>query len=103
MGVGYKFVIAFLINTYWVSRIPKDMSFINILSYMYAYSLYLFFDFAGYSLFAIGTGYIFGIQVPINFDKPFISKDMKEFWTRWHISLSRWFGDYIFLDLLCHQ
>ncbi|HEK5075043.1 TPA: D-alanyl-lipoteichoic acid biosynthesis protein DltB [Clostridioides difficile] len=96
MGVGYKFVIAFLINTYWVSRIPKDMSFINILSYMYAYSLYLFFDFAGYSLFAIGTGYIFGIQVPINFDKPFISKDMKEFWTRWHISLSRWFGDYIF-------
>ncbi|WP_330620242.1 MBOAT family O-acyltransferase, partial [Clostridioides difficile] len=58
--------------------------------------LYLFFDFAGYSLFAIGTGYIFGIQVPINFDKPFISKDMKEFWTRWHISLSRWFGDYIF-------
>ena len=89
MGVGYKFVIAFLINTYWVSRIPKDMSFINIVSYMYAYSLYLFFDFAGYSLFAIGTGYIFGIQVPINFDKPFISKDMKEFWTRWHISLLR--------------
>ncbi|MBO3446349.1 MBOAT family O-acyltransferase, partial [Clostridium sp. CCUG 7971] len=59
-------------------------------------SLYLFFDFAGYSLFAVGTSYILGIKTPDNFNKPFISKDMKEFWTRWHISLSRWFGDYIF-------
>lgn len=61
MGVGYKFVIVFLINIYWVLRIFKDMSFINILSYMYVYSLYLFFDFVGYSLFVIGIGYIFGI------------------------------------------
>ena len=76
--------------------IPADKTLFNIISYMYAYTLYLFFDFAGYSLFAIGTGYILGIKVPENFNKPFISKDMKEFWTRWHISLSRWFGDYIF-------
>lgn len=96
MGVGYKFVVAFLINTYWMSVIPNDVTFINALNYMYAYSLYLFFDFGGYSLFAVGTSYIFGIKAPDNFDKPFISKDMKEFWTRWHISLSRWFGDYIF-------
>ena len=58
-----------------------------VLNYMYAYSLYLFFDFAGYSSFAVGTSYIFGIKTPDNFNKPFISKDMKEFWTRWHISL----------------
>lgn len=96
MGVGYKFVIAFLINTYWMSKIPSQINFINALSYMYAYSLYLFFDFGGYSLFAVGTSYIFGIKAPDNFNKPFLSKDMKEFWTRWHISLSRWFGDYIF-------
>ncbi|CEI73574.1 MULTISPECIES: D-alanyl-lipoteichoic acid biosynthesis protein DltB [Romboutsia] len=96
MGIGYKFVIAFLINVYWMSKIPTDITFKNALSYMYAYSLYLFFDFGGYSLFAVGTSYIFGIKAPDNFNKPFISKDMKEFWTRWHISLSRWFGDYIF-------
>ncbi|WP_042276426.1 D-alanyl-lipoteichoic acid biosynthesis protein DltB [[Clostridium] dakarense] len=96
MGVGYKFVLAFLINTYWMSKIPSDINFVNSINYMYAYSLYLFFDFAGYSLFAVGTSYILGIKTPDNFNKPFISKDMKEFWTRWHISLSRWFGDYIF-------
>ncbi|KKY02152.1 alanyl transferase [Paraclostridium benzoelyticum] len=96
MGVGYKFVIAFLVNTYWMSKIPSEINFVNGISYMYAYSLYLFFDFGGYSLFAVGTSYIFGIKAPDNFDKPFLSKDMKEFWTRWHISLSRWFGDYIF-------
>ncbi|MGX4601235.1 D-alanyl-lipoteichoic acid biosynthesis protein DltB [Faecalimicrobium sp. JNUCC 81] len=96
MGVGYKFVIAFLINTYWMSKIPSEINFVNSINYMYAYSLYLFFDFAGYSLFAVGTSYILGIKTPDNFNKPFISKDMKEFWTRWHISLSRWFGDYIF-------
>ena len=56
----------------------------------------MFFDFAGYSLIAVGTSYIFGVHAPDNFNKPFLSKDMKEFWTRWHISLSRWFGDYIF-------
>lgn len=96
MGIGYKFVIAFLINTYWMSNIPSDINIINAVNYMYAYSLYLFFDFAGYSLFAVGTSYIVGIKTPDNFNKPFISKDMKEFWTRWHISLSRWFGDYIY-------
>lgn len=45
---------------------------------------------------AIGVGYIFGVHIPENFNMPFLSKDMKEFWTRWHISLSRWFGEYIF-------
>ncbi len=96
MGVGYKYIIAFLVNTYWMSKIPSKINLVNAISYMYAYSLYLFFDFGGYSLFAVGTSYIFGIKAMDNFNKPFISKDMKEFWTRWHISLSRWFGDYIF-------
>lgn len=98
LGVGYKFIIAFLINTCWMSKIPTGhhITFLSSVNYMYAYSLYLFFDFGGYSLFAVGTSYIFGIKAPDNFNKPFLSKDMKEFWTRWHISLSRWFGDYIF-------
>lgn len=96
IAIGYKFVIAYLIDTYWLLNIPKEVNILNSINYMYAYTMYLFFDFAGYSLFAIGTSYIFGIKTPENFNKPFLSKDMKEFWTRWHISLSRWFGDYIF-------
>lgn len=96
IGLGYKFVIAYIINTMWMSKIPADITFINGLNYMYAYSLYLFFDFAGYSSFAVGTSYVLGIKTPDNFNKPFLSKDMKEFWTRWHISLSKWFGDYLY-------
>lgn len=95
-GLMYKFAIATLIHFYWVSRINPNPGIVPIISYMYAYTLYLFFDFAGYSLLAVGTSYIFGVHAPDNFNKPFLSKDMKEFWTRWHISLSRWFGDYIF-------
>jgi membrane protein involved in D-alanine export len=95
-GIGYKFVLAALISVLWMDKIPKDITFINSLNYMYAYSLYLFFDFAGYSAFAVGTSYILGIRTPENFNKPFLSKDMKEFWNRWHISLSKWFGDYIY-------
>ncbi|CAK7018113.1 MAG: hypothetical protein PEPC_00748 [Peptostreptococcus russellii] len=95
-GVLYKFAIATLIHVFWVSKVHPTPHIISIISYMYAYTLYLFFDFAGYSLIAVGTSYIFGVHAPDNFNKPFLSKDMKEFWTRWHISLSRWFGDYIF-------
>ena len=95
-GIVYKFVIADLISALWMSKIPTNVTFVNSLNYMYAYSLYLFFDFAGYSAFAVGTSYILGVRTPENFNKPFISKDMKEFWTRWHISLSKWFGDYIY-------
>ncbi|NFG39794.1 D-alanyl-lipoteichoic acid biosynthesis protein DltB [Clostridium botulinum] len=96
LAIGYKFILAYLIDTYWLLKIPTGITLLNSWNYMYAYTLYLFFDFAGYSLFAVGTSYIFGIKTPDNFNKPFVSKDMKEFWTRWHISLSRWFGDYIF-------
>lgn len=95
-GIVYKFVLADLINSLWMTKIPTDITFVNSINYMYAYSLYLFFDFAGYSDFAVGASYILGIRAPENFNKPFLSKSMKEFWNRWHISLSRWFGDYIY-------
>lgn len=95
-GIVYKFIISDLINALWMSKIPTDITLIHSINYMYAYSIYLFFDFAGYSAFAVGTSYILGIKTPENFNKPFISKDMKEFWNRWHISLSKWFGDYIY-------
>ena len=56
----------------------------------------MFFDFAGYSAMAIGVSYILGIRTPENFNKPFISLDLKDFWNRWHISLSTWFRDFLF-------
>lgn len=95
-GILYKFCIAGLINTLWMNRISTCINLGNSMQYMYAYSLYLFFDFAGYSAFAVGTSYILGIKTPENFNMPFLSKSMKEFWNRWHISLSKWFGDYIY-------
>lgn len=95
-GMIYKFGFAFIINQYIMLRLPEEHTVWSTVVYMYAYTLYLFFDFAGYSHFAIGTGYILGIKVPENFNKPFLAHNMKEFWDRWHISLSQWFGDYIY-------
>ena len=76
------------------------MAIIDYLKYMYLYTFYLFFDFAGYSNMAIGTGYLIGIKVPENFNKPFLARNMKEFWERWHMSLSRWFGDFVFTRIV---
>lgn len=95
LGAFYKFSLAFLINEYVISAC-EDHSFGYTVLYMYAYTFYLFFDFAGYSLLAIGTGRLMGVKLPDNFDKPFLSRHPKEFWERWHMSLSKWFNDFLF-------
>ncbi len=64
-----------------------------------AYSLQLFFDFSGYSDMAIGLGLIFGFRFLENFNYPYISKSITEFWRRWHISLSTWFKEYLYIPL----
>ena len=63
----------------------------------YEYGLYLFFDFAGYSLMAMGASYCFGIRTPRNFRAPFLATDIKDFWNRWHITLSFWLRDFVFM------
>ncbi|XHR27725.1 MAG: MBOAT family O-acyltransferase [Chthoniobacteraceae bacterium] len=63
------------------------------------YTLQIYFDFSGYSDMAIGLGRIFGFRIPENFDYPYISRSIKEFWRRWHISLSFWFRDYVYIPL----
>lgn len=63
------------------------------------YSFQIFFDFSGYSDMAIGLGKMFGFNFPENFNYPYISKSIKEFWRRWHISLSQWFRDYLYIPL----
>src|SRR5207244_4380927 len=72
-GFLYKFILAALIKRYWMDPAAVEAGFLATLSYMYAYSLYLFFDFAGYSAFAIGFSYLFGIHTPENFNKPFLA------------------------------
>ena len=64
-----------------------------------AYTLQLYFDFSGYSDMAVGCGRLMGIKLPWNFDSPYKSKDLQEFWRRWHITLSRWLRDYLYIPL----
>ena len=61
------------------------------------YTLQIFFDFSGYSDMAIGMGHMFGFTIKENFNYPYISTSIKEFWRRWHISLSTWFKEYLYI------
>lgn len=63
------------------------------------YTFQIYFDFSGYSDMAIGLGLLFGFRLPENFNYPYIAKSMREFWQRWHISLSNWFRDYLYIPL----
>ncbi|NQY67867.1 MAG: D-alanyl transfer protein [Flavobacteriales bacterium] len=95
-GLLYKFIIAESIHRLFIAHLIDDGSIYYHASYMYSYLFYLFFDFAGYSLLAIGFGNMIGIEVPINFNNPFIAVNPKDFWKRWHKSLGDWLGDYFF-------
>ena len=102
LGFLYKFVIAYFFGQRFYPHFEQaamgDRLFSwNMLGVMYTYGFYLFFDFAGYSLFAVAISYFMGVKTPMNFKQPFKSKNIKEFWNRWHISLSFWFRDYIFM------
>jgi membrane protein involved in D-alanine export len=98
-GFLYKFILAALIKRLWVDHSTGD-SLADTISYMYGYSLYLFFDFAGYSAFAVGFSYLFGIHTPENFNHPFLATNIRDFWNRWHITLSFWFRDHIYMRFL---
>ncbi len=100
LGFLYKFILAYLVKTAWLDQVPSAPGFWHTLSYMYAYGAYLFFDFAGYSAFAVGLSHVFGVHPPENFRRPFLSSDIKDFWTRWHISLSFWFRDFVYMRFL---
>lgn len=67
--------------------------------YAIAFTLHIYFDFSGYSDMAIGLGKIFGFDFPENFNYPYISKSITEFWRRWHMSLGKWFRDYVYIPL----
>jgi membrane protein involved in D-alanine export len=101
-GFLYNFVIARLIYVYFLQKLPGT-GFLPTLGYMYGYIFYLFFDFAGYNSIALGVSYILGVKTPENFNMPFLSRDLKEFWSRWHISLSTWLRDYVYTRIVMNS
>ena len=99
LGLLYKIVLSTYVYQILLALNNTGIVVYSI-KYMYLYTLYLFFDFAGYSLMAVGSSNILGIQTPMNFNKPFLSVDIKDFWTRWHITLSTWLRDFVFSRVL---
>lgn len=77
------------------AQLPPEVAWLGVLSY----TLQLYFDFSGYSDMAIGLGLMFGFRFPENFDHPYVASSITEFWRRWHMSLSRWFRDYLYIPL----
>ena len=99
LGLLYKVVLSTYVYQILLA-LSNTGTVVYSIKYMYLYTLYLFFDFAGYSLMAVGSSNILGIQTPMNFNKPFLSVDIKDFWTRWHITLSTWLRDFVFSRVL---
>lgn len=100
-GVFLKLVIADRIAIY-VDYVYSNMSKIGKLSILIAillYSIQIYCDFAGYSLIAIGLASTFGIELPVNFRQPYFAESISDFWKRWHISLTSWFREYLYIPL----
>lgn len=102
LGFAKKVLIANNLALIW-SQVKGleglEMSTLTAWLGIIAYSLQIYFDFSGYSDMAIGIGYMFGFEWPENFNYPYISKSISEFWRRWHISLGSWFREYIYIPL----
>ena len=106
LGSLYKFILAHILGEILLPPL-KNLALqtggvfnLYALGVMYTFGLELFFDFAGYSMFALAISNLMGIRSPVNFNKPFLSRDLKEFWNRWHMSLSFWFRDFVFMRMV---
>ncbi len=99
-GLSKKILIANVLGEICEAfRQSDDKSVLFYWMYAIAFSLHIYFDFSGYSDMAIGLGKIFGFDFLENFNYPYISKSITEFWRRWHISLGNWFRDYVYIPL----
>lgn len=102
LGLGSKVLIANNIGALWSEL--GELGFANIstpLAWLglMAFALQIYFDFGGYSLMAIGLGRMLGFHFPKNFDHPYVSRSVTEFWRRWHMTLSGWFLEYVYIPL----
>ena len=102
MGLASKILLADSIGALWTEvqtlgfgNVSTALAWLGVL----AYSFQIYFDFSGYSLMAIGLGRMLGFYFPQNFNYPYISKSITEFWRRWHITLSSWFKEYVYIPL----
>jgi D-alanyl-lipoteichoic acid acyltransferase DltB (MBOAT superfamily) len=101
-GLMKKIVIGDTLGLNLVNRVfdnPERYTSLEVLVGVYAYAIKIYADFSGYSDVAIGSAKLFGYELPQNFDAPYISADLQEFWRRWHISLSSWLRDYLYISL----
>ena len=101
VGLAKKVLIANPMGALWavLKTTPDTNGVIGSWMGLIAFSIQIYFDFAGYSDMAIGMGRMFGFEFLKNFDYPFISKSITEFWRRWHISLGTWFREYVYIPL----
>jgi len=100
IGLFVKVIIADSLGLY-INRINNAaiQNSLESLFVVFAYSFQIYYDFWSYSLIAIGLGKLFLLELPKNFDQPYLSRNPKEFWRRWHITLSYWIKDYIYIKL----
>ena len=101
-GLLKKIVIGDMLGLNLVNRVfdnPERFSSLEVLVAVYAYAIKIYADFSGYSDVAIGSAKLFGYDLPKNFDAPYTSASLQEFWRRWHISLSSWLRDYLYVPL----
>ena len=100
VGVLFKFIFAEFVNKFWLSTIDENsVVLFDMANSAYAYTTYLFFDFAGYSAMAVGLSIMMGIYVPMNFNHPYLAPNPQDFWRRFHITLGSWLTDYFFKPL----
>ncbi|MDP3003867.1 MAG: MBOAT family O-acyltransferase [Bacteroidales bacterium] len=101
-GLIKKIIISDFIATNFIDRVfdaPSIYSGFENLMAVYGYGLQIYCDFSGYTDIAIGLGLILGFRLPINFNSPYKAAGIADFWKRWHISLSRWLKDYLYIPL----
>ena len=100
VGLSKKVLIANIMGEVCdLFRVTSDKSVVFFWVYALAFGIHVYFDFSGYSDMAIGLGKIFGFDFIENFNYPYISKSISEFWRRWHMSLGSWFRDYVYIPL----
>lgn len=102
IGLGKKVLLANSIGFLWSEiqqQSPAELSVLSAWMGIAAFGLQLYFDFSGYSDMAIGLGKMFGFSFPQNFNYPFVSRSITEFWRRWHMTLGTWFRDYVYIPL----
>lgn len=101
-GLGLKVLLANQIGTLWNLIMTAGAGRLHILVAWlgaFAYSFQIYFDFWGYSVMAMGLGRMLGFTMPRNFNDPYVSRSLSEFWRRWHMTLGRWFREYVYFPL----